>query len=52
MTMPTHAHLDAFGTYLFVAVRRAGALAAALRLAEAVVDDIDATCSGSAMTPT
>ncbi len=45
MTMPTHAHLAAFGTYLFVAVRRAGALAAALRLAEAVVDDIDATCS-------
>ncbi len=45
MTVPTHAWLDAFGTYLFLAVRRPAALGAALRLAETVVHDVDATCS-------
>ena len=35
VTMRTHARLDAFGTYLFLAVRRPAALAAAVRLAEA-----------------
>ena len=35
----------ASGTYLFLAVRRPVALAAAVRLARRVVDDVDATCS-------
>ena len=43
--MRTHTHLDAFGTYLFLAVRRAATLGAAMRLARAVVRDVDATCS-------
>ena len=39
------ARFDAFGTYGYLAVRRADALAEALALAERVVADIDATCS-------
>lgn len=41
----THRLLEAFGSYLFVAVRRASALGPATRLAVAVVADVDATCS-------
>jgi len=41
----THARFDAFGTYGFLAVRRADALADAVAVAERVVADIDATCS-------
>ncbi len=41
----THVRLEALGTYLFLAVRRPGALAAAVRLAERVVRDVDVTCS-------
>jgi FAD:protein FMN transferase len=41
----THVQLEAFGTYLFLAVRRPPALAAAVELAEWVVADVDATCS-------
>ena len=44
-TVRTHAHCEAFGTYLFLAVRRPADLAAAVRLAERVVIDVDATCS-------
>ena len=41
-----HATLDAFGTYLFVAVRRAAALGPPPSAsAKAVVADVDATCS-------
>jgi len=43
--MRTHAQLEAFGTYLFLAVRRPAALPAAVELAECVVADVDATCS-------
>ena len=41
----THRLLEAFGSYLFVAVRRASALDPVVRLAEVVVADVDATCS-------
>ena len=44
-TVPTHRVLEAFGSYLFLAVRRPSALAPAVRLAEAIVADVDATCS-------
>lgn len=40
-----HAELEAFGTYLFVAVRRPDVLPAAVGLAATVVADVDATCS-------
>ena len=43
--MRTHVRLEALGTYLFLAVRRPGVLAAAVRLAERVVHDVDVTCS-------
>jgi thiamine biosynthesis lipoprotein len=42
---PTHGHFDAFGTYGFLAVRRAEALAEPLALTERVVADGDATSS-------
>ncbi len=41
----THVQLDAFGSYLFLAVRRSEALRPASRLARTVVADVDATCS-------
>jgi FAD:protein FMN transferase len=41
----THARFDALGTYAFLAVRRPGGLADAVRLAKRVLADIDATCS-------
>ncbi len=41
----THARFDVFGTYGFLAVRRAGVLDRALALTRAVVADVDATCS-------
>jgi thiamine biosynthesis lipoprotein len=41
----THRMLEAFGSYLFVSVRRPSALSPVVRLAEAVVADVDATCS-------
>jgi len=40
-----HATFDAFGSYAFLAVRRAAALPDALALARQVVADVDATCS-------
>jgi thiamine biosynthesis lipoprotein len=40
-----HAEFPAFGTYGYLAVRRPAALPAALRIARAVVKDVDATCS-------
>ena len=40
-----HARFDAFGSYAFLAVRRAAALGDALALAQRVVADVDATCS-------
>jgi len=43
--MRTHEQLEAFGTYLFLAVRRPAVLSAAVELAECVVADVDATCS-------
>ena len=45
MTGSTHARFDAFGSYGFIAVRRADGLEAARRLATTVVADVDATCS-------
>jgi thiamine biosynthesis lipoprotein len=44
-TGATHAEFGAFGTYGHLAVRRADVLVHALRIAEAVVADVDATCS-------
>ncbi|HEU5454718.1 MAG TPA: FAD:protein FMN transferase [Nocardioides sp.] len=41
----THARFDALGTYAFLAVRRPGGLADAVRLAKRVLSEIDATCS-------
>ncbi|HEX6148293.1 FAD:protein FMN transferase [Nocardioides sp.] len=41
----THVRLEALGSYLFLAVRRPAGLRAATVLAEAVVADVDATCS-------
>lgn len=43
--MARHERFDAFGSYGFLAVRRPEALAAAVRLAQTVVADVDATCS-------
>ncbi len=43
--VPSHRLIDAFGSYLFLSVRRPSALDAVVRLAEAVVADVDATCS-------
>ena len=43
--MSTHAEFPAFGTYGYLAVRRAEALPRALRIARTVVKDVDATCS-------
>ena len=40
-----HARFDVFGTYGFLAVRRPGALDAALALTREVVAEVDATCS-------
>ncbi|WP_432476276.1 FAD:protein FMN transferase [Nocardioides sp. GXQ0305] len=40
-----HTVLEAFGSYLFLAVRRPATLPAVVRLAETVVADVDATCS-------
>jgi thiamine biosynthesis lipoprotein len=42
---PRHAEFPVFGTYGFLAVRRAEALPRALGIARTVVGDIDATCS-------
>ena len=43
--MRTHVEFQAFGTYGFLAVRRAEALPRALRITRTVVKDVDATCS-------
>jgi thiamine biosynthesis lipoprotein len=40
-----HIRLEAFGSYLFLAVRRSAALRPASRLVRTVVADVDATCS-------
>jgi thiamine biosynthesis lipoprotein len=40
-----HLWLEAFGSYLFLAVRRPAALLATSRLARTVVADVDTTCS-------
>ena len=42
---PTHVEFPAFGTYGFLAVRRAAALPRALRITRSVIEDVDATCS-------
>ena len=44
-TMPRHAEFPAFGTYGYLAVRRAEQLPRALLVARTVVADVDATCS-------
>lgn len=43
--MGTHVDFQAFGSYGHLAVRRPAALPRALRIARAVVTDVDATCS-------
>ena len=43
--MARHARFDAFGSYGFVGVRRPDVLDDALRLAQTLVADVDATCS-------
>ena len=48
--MPTHvqsrhAEFPAFGTYGYLAVRRAEALPGALRITQTVIRDVDAACS-------
>ena len=41
----THAEFPAFGTYGYLAVRRAATLPRALRISQTVIRDVDATCS-------
>jgi FAD:protein FMN transferase len=43
--MTTHAEFSAFGTYGYLAVRRAEVLRRALRITRTVIKDVDATCS-------
>ena len=45
VTGPTHTRFAAFGSYGFLAARRADVLSEAVRLAKTVVADVDATCS-------
>ena len=44
-TQSRHAEFPAFGSYGYLAVRRAGALPRALRVTQTVIKDVDATCS-------